>query len=305
VSGWMYRLLAGLSAMLGLWVMRAFAWCVSTGYFLFKPGRVATSMDFFRSVFPERGWFYRLGLTWRQFHRFAALFAERIRMARGGHAERTEEGWELIERAASDGSGGVLLMSHLGNWESAAHLFRAEGVRLMLFMGERQREQVEKVQKADFQRSGVELVISSAEAGEAFTAVEGLRFIRSGGMVSFAGDRLWNEAQRSVEVQMFGRRVRLPAGPHLFALATGAPLFTFFAVRTRRHHYQLVAHGPRRVKAESRADRWPAIQRSAQAYAQMMEEVVRRFPTHWYHFEPFLGEAWEAGERGSKTKGAA
>ena len=183
-------------------------------------------------------------------------------------------------------------MSHVGIWEVAAHLLRQEGVKLMLFMGERQREQVEKIQKSDLQKGGVEVVVTSADSEATFSAVEGLRFIKGGGIVSFAGDRLWSESQRSVEVQFLGRKVKLPAGPHMFAMATGAPLFIFFALRTSRGHYHLVAYGPRHVKAASRSDRWPAVERSAQEYANMLEDVVRRFPTHWYHFEQFLGETW-------------
>lgn len=294
MSGWFYRSLIAASRWLGLWLIAFFAWWVATGYFFLLPRRVANSMRFYRCLLPDSGWWTRLGLTWRQFHRFAGLFAERVRLARGGALEREDEGFERIEQAAAAGSGGVLLMSHLGNWEVAARLFRAEGVRLMLFMGQRQREQVERMQKQDLAGGGVELQIAPAEQADHFGAIEGLRFVRAGGMVSFAGDRLWSEAQRAVEVQFLGCRVKLPAGPHLFALATGAPLFTFFALRTGRRRYRLVAYGPRRVEAASRDQRWAAVQRSAQEYAHMLEDVVRRFPTHWYHFEPFLGPRWQA-----------
>ena len=152
---------------------------------------------------------------------------------------------------------------------------------------------MEKIQKSDLKHGGVEVFVTPADSQATFSAVEGLRFIQDGGMVSFAGDRLWSETQRSVQVRFLGREASFPAGPHLFALATGAPVFTFFALRTSRRRYHLVAYGPRQVKAASRADRWPAVQRSAQQYADMLEDVVRRFPTHWCHFEQFLGETWK------------
>lgn len=295
MSGWFYRVLIRTSRPLGLWVIGFVAWWVASGYFLFFPRRVAVGLAFYRALFPGRGLLFRLWLVWRQFHRFSGLFAERVRLARGGAIERTEEGFERIERSAESGRGGVLLMSHLGTWEVAARLFQAEGVRLMLFVGERQREQIERLQKSDLLAEGISLVVvpRGAEPETVFSAVEGLRFIQQGGMVSFAGDRLWTGAQRAVEVQFLGHRVQLPAGPHLFALATGAPLFTFFALRTRRRRYHLVAYGPRQVQAASRGDRWAAVQRSAQEYAQMLEDVVRRFPSHWFHFDPFLGPTWD------------
>lgn len=303
MSGWLYRALVGASQVVGVWIIAAFAWIISTGYFLFMPARVSRSLEFYKSVFPERGFFARLWLTWRQFHRFSGLFAERVRLFRGGRIDRIDEGFERIERAAEEGTGGVLLMSHVGGWEVAARLFTAEGVRLMLFMGERQKEQIERMQKGDLESVGIHVQVASGEGDGGFSVVEGLRFIEAGGIVSFAGDRLWHEGQRAVEVQFFGRRVRLPAGPHLFCLATSAPLFTFFALRTGRHRYHLVAYGPRKVEARSRSDRWAAVQRSAQEYAHMLEDVVRRFPTFWFHFEPFLGPAWEAGRDDCESDG--
>ena len=45
---------------------------------------------------------------------------------------------------------------------------------------------------------------------------------------------------------------------------------------------------PRYVTASSRAKRQEAIRESAQWYAGLLEDMVRRRPCEWYHFEPFL-----------------
>ena len=49
----------------------------------------------------------------------------------------TSEGLEHLEQALQKKSGGILLMSHMGNWEIAAHLLKREqqGLRLLLYMG--------------------------------------------------------------------------------------------------------------------------------------------------------------------------
>ena len=46
---------------------------------------------------------------------------------------------------------------------------------------------------------------------------------------------------------------------------------------------------PREVKATSRSERSAALQASAQAYANALEEMVRQHPFQWYIFEPFFG----------------
>ncbi len=284
---WLYRLLS-MSRGLGVWIVALFAWFVSTGYFVFYPGRVRTSLALYAAAFPERGWWSRLALTWRQFHNFSSLFAERLRLGRGGAFETERIGFEHVERLAHSGSGGILLMSHMGAWEAAARIFKRRKIPLMLFMGQRQREQVEKMQKDDLREGGVSLIVASEQGGGSLDSLEGLSFLRKGGLISFAGDRLWAEGQRSVEVDFLGHKALVPAGPHLFALASGAEICVFFVLRSGRRKYRLEAMEPFRVEAATRADRWPAIERSAQAYARNLEDVLRRYPSQWYHFEEFI-----------------
>jgi predicted LPLAT superfamily acyltransferase len=297
VSGAFYRALVAASRVVGPWIVGFFAWWVAAGYFLFRPARRRESLRFYRALFPEASRLHLLGLAWRQFQRFAGLFADRLRLARGGPVESSEEGFQHLLESAGPGRGAVLLMSHLGSWEVAALLFRQKGLPLMLFMGAREREQVERQQKAALAAEGLRLVVTG-EGGEAgpeaaLGTLEGLSFLQQGGLVSMAGDRLWGAGQRAVEVCFLGHRVKLPAGPHLFALAAGVPLVTFFGLRLGRGRYHLVAFPPRRVEAQGRADRWAAVQRSAQEYADRLAEVARRYPAHWFHFEPFLGVPWQ------------
>ena len=143
---WLYRLFAGLSRVRGLCVLGLFAWFGSTGYFLFKPGRVRISLGFYRALFPQRSGCFRLGLVWRQFHGFASLFSERQRLSQGGDFVAERIGFEHVEKINRDKSGGILLMSHVGAWEMAARIFKRRQVPLMLFMGQRPKEQVEKMQ---------------------------------------------------------------------------------------------------------------------------------------------------------------
>ncbi|PKN27814.1 MAG: lauroyl acyltransferase, partial [Deltaproteobacteria bacterium HGW-Deltaproteobacteria-21] len=67
-----------------------------------------------------------------------------------------------------------------------------------------------------------------------------------------------------------------------------APLFVFFAFRSGKGQYHFTLSEPIRVEAPSRAERTEAIRRSAQRYADILEETLRANPLQWYHFEPFL-----------------
>jgi len=118
--------------------------------------------------------------------------------------------------------------------------------------------------------------------------LEALKFIREGGFVSLAGDLVWTDPRSRLPVKIFGREADLPAGPHLLAQVSRAPLFTLFSFRVKRGKHQILISPPRVVKASSRSERNKVIQESAQSYASALEENVRRHPFQWYIFESFF-----------------
>jgi lauroyl/myristoyl acyltransferase len=285
-----YRLLIRFGRALGLWVVSLFVWFVATGYFLFRPQRVACSLRFYRALAPDRSRWTRLGWTWRQYQGFAALFTERILLRTRPEAIRsTAEGLEHIDEAVQSGRGAVLLMSHVGNWEIAARILAKRCYPLLLYMGTRSGEQVEQEQKSDLQGDGVQVVAIPAGQPDYTAGIEGLKRLREGGLVSVAGDRSFDPFATRLEVTFLGHRVALPQAPHVLALLARAPLIPFFALRTGRRRYHFVAFAGSTVTAAGRAERAAALQRSAQWYAHLLEQVVRKHPTQWYHFEPFLG----------------
>ena len=71
-------------------------------------------------------------------------------------------------------------------------------------------------------------------------------------------------------------------------MAAGAPIYVFFAVRTRDCQYHFSASPPIIVSADDRSQRESAMASAAQQYADLLERAVRCYPFQWHHFEPFL-----------------
>jgi predicted LPLAT superfamily acyltransferase len=74
----------------------------------------------------------------------------------------------------------------------------------------------------------------------------------------------------------------------MLAMTSGAPIFVFFALRTRGRHYHFCASEPIFIDAADRAERDMAVPRAAQQYADLLGKTVRRYPFQWHHFEPFI-----------------
>ena len=279
-----------LTKIMGRWVFVLFAWFVATGYFLFFPDRVNNSVQLYRALYPHRSRLFHLWCAWRQFHNFTDVVLDRFVLQESDDITFIDSGWEHLEQTLAGGRGAILLMSHMGNWEVGAHLLKRKlkGVRLLLYMGAKQKEQIERIQKQSLVQNDIRIVAVDENGGSPLDIVEGIRFVQAGGVVSLSADLVWKKAQRTVPVKFLGHEIVLPQAPHVLALVSNAPIFIFFAFRTGKNQYQFSMSRPGFIAPVSRAQRDEAIRQSAQQYADALEAALRSYPLQWYHFEPFL-----------------
>jgi predicted LPLAT superfamily acyltransferase len=293
-----YRILTFLTRICGTWLFTWSAGVIAAGYFVLAPRRTLTSVRFYRALFPDRGRLYHLRCAWKQFQSFTSVFLDRYLLQDGDAIRFTFEGREPLYEALRQGTGGILLMTHIGNWEVGARLLRRSipDLRLMLYMGRRARDQIERVQKDDLAASGIRIIAADESGASPLDLVDGIGFIRSGGFVSMAGDVVWHRDQRAVAATFLGHAVQLPEAPFMLARVSGAPVYIFFAAATgpRQYHFRLLP--PITVAAGNRAGRRAAVQQAAQTYLDRVETHLRQVPFQWYHFTPFLGAPAVGGE---------
>jgi predicted LPLAT superfamily acyltransferase len=288
MNGFWYKLLIRIANLCGAWLFVLISRIIAAGYFVFSR-RVPESRRFYAALYPERGRLYHLWCTFNQYQNFTTIHFDRFLLGQAQSATFTSEGWENL-KAVIGYQGALLLMSHLGNWEMAATLLKQQrdDLQLLLYMGVKEKEGVERLQKNDLRRSGVTIIGADQENNSPFTAVEGIRFLQSGGLVSMAGDIVWRSDQRKVRVTFLGHDAYLPEAPFIFALVSGAPLLVFFAFRTGKNSYHFTLSDPIPIRAASRQARPEAIARAAQQYADLLEQALRQHPFEWYHFDRFI-----------------
>lgn len=283
-----YRILMILSKLFGIWFFILMSRIVSTGYFLFFPRRRSVSVSFYKALFPEKNSFYHIKCVWKQYHQFTYTFLDRFLYHDFNNIAHTREGVEHLDNMKISGKGGILLMSHLGNWEIAANFLKQYGLRILLYMGRKHKEQIEGMQKDSLTQTGIKVVAVDSEENSPLNVLDAITHLKSGGIVSLTGDRIWSEKQRSVRVNFLGHEVLLPETPYILSLLSGTPLYIFFGFRTGRNHYRLIISPPICLEEKSRGARKEIITKAAQQYADTLEKYLRQHPYEWYHFEPFL-----------------
>ncbi len=283
-----YTFLEKVTAVFGGWLFVAVSRVIATGYFCFSQN-VKESRRFYRRLYPQKSAFYHRYCTFLQYQNFTTIHYDRFLAAHGRQTAFQSEGWEKLESVVRD-KGAILLMSHLGNWEIAARLMQQQQTKqkLLLYMGVKEKEGVEGMQKEHLQNSGVTIIGIEKDGGSPFDAVEGIRFLQDGGLVSMTGDIVWRQDQRSREVDFLGGKAYVPEAPYIFALVSGAPIFCFFSFRTGINKYRFTLADPIYIDRKNRKERDAQIQNAAQQYANLLEQQVKEHPFEWYHFDRFV-----------------
>lgn len=286
-----YKILVRATKNLGPWFFLLVAKGIATGYFFFSPRRRRISRDFYAVLFSNRSRSRHLYCAWKQFINFTHIYLDRFIQREVRNITYTVNGRRHVASTLAGNKGAILLMSHMGNWEMAAHLLKKmfPNLKLLLYMGKRDKEEIEKIQKQSIRGDGIQIIGVDQGGGSPFDIVEGIRFLQNGGLVSMAGDVVWRRDQRTVTGTFLNHQVRIPEAPFVLSLVSGAPLIVFFAFRTEKETYRFIALPPIHVCAPTRDQRRAAIQSAARQYLRHMETALREYPFQWYHFEQLLG----------------
>ncbi|MFG2103759.1 phosphatidylinositol mannoside acyltransferase [Micromonospora sp. S4605] len=131
------------------------------------------------------------------------------------------DGEELLAADVAARRGAVVALPHAGNWDAAGAWVAATGWPITT-VAERLKPEGVYQRFLAFRRSlGMEILPTHGGDRPAFDVL--VDRLRAGAVVPLLADR--DLSARGVEVDFFGARTRMPAGPALLALRTGAPLY--------------------------------------------------------------------------------
>lgn len=189
------------------------------------------------------------------------------------------ENFAFVERSEAAGRGTILALPHLGGWEWAGTHLAVTGHRISVV--------VERLEPPDlfewfvsFRESlGMKVIPADADAASRCRSA-----LADNHLLCLLSDRLLPGAS-GVEVDFFGERTELPAGPAMLALRTGAtllPAAVYFERSTDRHRGLVMAPLDTSRRAGLRQD----VERVTQDLARSFEELIRRAPTQWHMLQP-------------------
>ena len=182
------------------------------------------------------------------------------------------------------GRGIIAVLPHLGNWDASARAMADRGLPMVAVAERLRPDELFQLFVRQREEYGIEVVGlgSNGSVGRALTTA-----LADGKLVGLLADR--DLTGRGVEVQMFGATRRVPAGPAMLALSTGAPIVVVGTYETPSGWRGVVWP---LAMPELVGDRRTDARAISQAIADAFERLISASPSDWHVFEP----AWPADD---------
>ncbi|MGW4478179.1 phosphatidylinositol mannoside acyltransferase [Rhodococcus triatomae] len=187
--------------------------------------------------------------------------------------ESVATGLEHIRAVTENGRGGVLALSHSGNWDLAG-VWLAHRAGPPVVVAERLRPESLFQRFVRFRESlGFEIIPLSGGAEPPFDSLT--TRLRRGRIVGLLADR--DLSGTGVPVTFFGEQARMPAGPARLAIDTGAPLLPV--------HCWFTPDGWG-FRVDPPVDTAGGVQHTTQALADRFAAGIAAHPADWHMLQP-------------------
>ncbi len=210
---------------------------------------------------------------------------ERIRA--GMHVN--QENVDLTLEHMKNGRGVIYALPHMGDFEQAGRWVILVGAGSIVAPAERLKPE-SVFQKFLAFREGLGMEIVPTSGGPHPFGVMAQR-LRAGKLVTIVADR--DLSDTGVEVEFFGEKALLPAGPAALAVSTGAalmPVACWFVGET-----EWAAHIYDEIPVPASGSRKEKIAAMTQALATVFEEAIREHPEDWHMLQKVFVSDLEPG----------
>ena len=132
----------------------------------------------------------------------------------------------LLRDPIQSKQGCIVALPHAGNWDHAAAYFCSTGITLTAVVEKLKPEAIFKKFLAYRESIGIEAISHKEKTIQILT-----ERLQAGKLIALVADR--DMSRNGIEVNFFGKTSKMPSGPAILAIKTGAPLITAYVRYTQ------------------------------------------------------------------------
>jgi predicted LPLAT superfamily acyltransferase len=270
-----------------------FLFPVMSYYYLFRKKARQASNQYLRQLRPFLSDDQQASLSsFRHFILFGEILLDKL-LVWMGHIRREDivfETPEANQELDSSRKGGIIIVSHLGNFEVGSALAsQIPGMRLTILVYTRHAEKFNALMKQVNSNADVEIM--QVTDVSPITIMLLSERINSGGYVVIAGDRIpVGEQSRVSIVNFLGRQAPMPQGAFILAGLLKCPVYLMFCLKQQAQYHVYVELFTEYLDFSNRKARLETLNNVVQNYASRLEFYCIKAPMQWFNFYPFWSD---------------
>lgn len=253
---------------------------VSFYYFLFSPKSSKVLYHFFRRKLGF-GFFTTISKIYRNYYLFGQSLIDRIVVMSGIPNRFTFnfDGEENLHQMAALQKGGLLISSHIGNWEIAGHLLKRLKARINIVMFDGEHQQLKQYLIAVTGERNANIIVIKNDLSHIYQIQEAFD---KNELVCMHADRFL-DGVKTIETDFLGEQAKFPAGPFILAHKFKVPVSFVFALKESKLHYHFFSSPLK----EYSGDRNEVPGQILRDFVKEMEIKVKMYPEQWYNYYDF------------------
>ena len=178
----------------------------------------------------------------------------------------------LLRDPINSKQGCIVALPHAGNWDHAAAYFCSTGITLTAVVEKLKPEAIFKKFLAYRESIGIEAISHKEKTIPILT-----QRLQDGKLIALVADR--DMSRNGVEVNFFGKTSKMPSGPAILAIKTGAPLITAY-VRYTLDGIQIIFDET--IKPTNSGNEEDQIKIITQSIADNFAKRIKEYPVDWH-----------------------
>ena len=178
----------------------------------------------------------------------------------------------LLRDPIQSKQGCIVALPHAGNWDHAAAYFCSTGITLTAVVEKLKPEAIFKKFLAYRESIGIEAISHKEKTIPILT-----ERLQAGKLIALVADR--DMSRNGIEVNFFGKTSKMPSGPAILAIKTGAPLITAYVRYTQGGIEIIFDETPKPTNSGSEEEQIKII---TQSMADNFAKRIKENPVDWH-----------------------
>ena len=258
---------------------------VALYFLLFSSKQKKAIREFYRRGFKysaSKSYF----AVYKNYCTFGEVLVDKIAVLSGMKHKYTFDfdGEENLRKLAEKKKGGILINSHVGNWEIAGQLLERIDVKINLLMFDGEVAAIKKYMSDVLVNKNIKIIAIKPD----MTHVEQISSaLHNGELIVIGGDR-YMSGNKVLTCNFMGYEADYPAGPFYLAGKFNVPVIFAFAMKESKRHYHFYATSPKVMHEFNNPEKRQKVLNSfAQDFAAETEKMIKKYPLQWFNYYNF------------------